>query len=208
MCKWAHSKLHGFQWNHEEQEVEEPHIVHKSCRNKAGLIGYPFKEYWLGQKDEAVKVSTMTAEKTCGITPSTNLLLIDDGKLQRQVYDQDGVTDLVIEEGDLLLGADFPYTLQLETPIQADDILIREPEGQAWWFQDLQSRMTILADVECTLTVVKRGTIQLVISQPMRVRVIVENIDTFYRGSKKRANYFGSTLQSDFFSPLEFYSKA
>ena len=207
MCKWAHAKLHGFHWNHEQQDVEQPHIPHKTCRNKAGLIGFPFKEYWLDKSGSPVGIGTAKEIKTCTLDSSTRSIDIDGGQAVRTVYDQDGVTDIVITEGHAVSGGDFRYTLKLETPIQASELMNVEPFGRAWWLQDSQSRMTILGDSNTTVKVVKPGTVEFSVAESMRLRIITENIDTFYRGSRKRANFYGDLLQSDFLEPLEFYAK-
>lgn len=204
MCKWAYAKKHGFDWNHAEQEVQEPFIARRTCRNKAGLIGYPFKEYWLSENGgESLGIESKDNAKTCTLDESNRVLTIDGGKVQRKVYNQDGVTDLVIS----LNGSDqTSYTLKLETPIASDKLSeIRGEARREWWLQDDRSRMTILTSKEVSVSVSKRGTVQMPISSDLRVRVVVENIDRFHEGAVDRANYFGDLMKRDFFHPLEAY---
>lgn len=206
MCKWAYAKKHGLGWNHERQEIEEPHIPHKTCRNKVGLIGHPFKEYWLNESGvKAVSVESATGTKTCILDGSNRLVRIDGGVFQRKVYDHDGVTDIIIDA----LKAGHVYMLKLETPIATSNlqrILDDNNAGREWWLQDTRSRMTILTSQPVEMTLVgKEGTIQLSVSSHLRIRVIVEDVDTFHKGAKKHANYFGDLMKQDFFSPLEAY---
>ena len=65
--------------------------------------------------------------------------------------------------------------------------------------------MTILTSKEVSVSVSKRGTVQMPISSDLRVRVVVENIDRFHEGAVDRANYFGDLMKRDFFHPLEAY---
>jgi hypothetical protein len=202
ICKWAYAKRHGFEWNHTQQEVMEPYVARKTCRNKRGLIGHPFKEYWLSEATgEAVSVQSNEKTKTCTLADSNRLLQIDGGIFQRKVYDQDGVTDMIIDGN----GNDKDhYILKLETPIETND-LQNIDDRTWWWLQDGRSRMTILTSKQVSMSIVKQGTVEIPISSDLRVRVIVENVDTFHKGARKRANDFGDLMKQDFLSPLEGY---
>jgi hypothetical protein len=202
ICKWAYAKKHGLQWNHTTQEVQQPYIEHKTCRNKMGLIGHPLKEYWLSESTgKAVPVQSNGDTKTCSLSDSNRLVHIDGGKFQRKIYDQDGVTDFIIDGN-----GEGRYILKLETPIVSNNLTeIEEESGKEWWLADSQSRMTILTSRKVPVSLSKPGTVDIPISSDLRVRVIVENIDKFHKGAKKRANYFGELMKQDFFNPLEAY---
>ena len=206
ICKWAYAKRHGLGWNHTLQSIEEPRISHKTCRNKIGLVGHPFKEYWLTESGEnAVAVKSQTSVKTCSLDASNRILEIDDDALQRKIFDHDGVTDLIIDPRSALSVTN-RYQLKLETPIATSDLQnIVESLGKEWWLQDTSSRITILTSQPVEMSVVKQGAVQFVVSSPLRVRVIIEDVDTFHKGAKKRANYFGDMMKQDFFSPIEAY---
>jgi hypothetical protein len=202
ICKWAYAKKHGLEWNHMKQEVQEPYIAHKTCRNKMGLIGHPFKEYWLSEATgKSVSVESSGGTKTCTLDDSNRIVQIDGGNFQRKVYDQDGVTDFIVDGN----GKD-NYILKLETPIVSNELKeIEESGGKEWWLQDGLSRMTILTHRKVLMTLSKTGTVQIPISAYLRVRVVVENVDKFHKGAKARANYFGELMKQDFFYPLETY---
>jgi hypothetical protein len=207
MCRWAFAKRHGLGWNHSKQEVVEPFIAHKTCRNKFGLIGHPFKEYWLLEGDQGaetnVQVTSIDSTKTCELNDRNRVIEIDRGAVSRRVFDHDGVTDLIVEKK-----AKGIYILQLACPINATNLYERY-DGSNFvirWWQDSQSRMTIVASDNITTSVLEPGILQIPISSHVaRVRVIVEDVDHFHKGTAKVLSYFGDLMSRDFFSPLEAY---
>ena len=80
------------------------------------------------------------------------------------------------------------------------------------WFQDKLSRITVLANRECSGLEVDVESKLLSIPltddvlgdrrSPFRLRVIVEDIDTFHKGADEVSNYFGSRMSEDFFTPI------
>ena len=203
ICKWAHSMKHGFSWDHESQEVVNPLISHKTCRNKMGLVGHPFKEYWsVASGETPVPVYSDSHTKTCDLDSYNRILQIDAGAFQRKVYDQDGITDLVIER----IREGSSYELTLETSIASSDLQsIDDEAGREWRLQDGDSRITVLFSPSVEPRVVRPGTLQVGISSSLRIRVIVEDLDMFHKGAKKHPSYFGSVMKSDFFTPVEAY---
>jgi Glycosyltransferase family 10 (fucosyltransferase) C-term len=207
MCKWAFAKRHGLGWNHSKQEVVEPFIAHKTCRNSMGLVGYPFKEYWLspgdGQAERVVEVTSTDSTKTCTLTDSNRVVEIDGGNLSRKIYDHDGVTDLF-----LTMKGTGNYVLKLECPITATKLYEANDgnNNMIRWWQDTQSRMTVLASDNVTVSVSERGMLRIAItSHPTRIRVIVEDVDHYHKGTRKILSYFGELMSRDFFSPIEAY---
>lgn len=199
MCKWAYAKKHGFAWNHTTQEVEQPRIERKTCRNKMGLIGHPFKEFWLESTGKAASVESVDGSKSCTIDASNRVLLVDGGKVQRRAYNQDGITDIRISV------TDGNYILQLETPIQSSTLDDVGSLGKEWRLQDKHTRMTILTDNAVEMSLPQESHVRIPVSSALRIRVIVEDVDTFHKGARKRANYFGELLKQDFFNPLQGY---
>lgn len=201
MCKFAYATRHGLAWNHSQQEVAEPYVSHKSCRNKVGLVGHPFKEYWLAANgQDAVHVMSQETTKTCKLTPTNRVIEIDNGAVRRKVYDQDGITDLII---DMMKAGS--YVLKLETPIVATEFF--EFDEKVRWLQDSQSRMTILVSGDVKPTISAQGTVKIPVASTMRVRIIVENVDQFHKGARKVPSYFGDLMARDFHSPVEAYRR-
>eukprot|EP00540_Astrosyne_radiata_P022481 CAMPEP_0116834040 /NCGR_PEP_ID=MMETSP0418-20121206/6772_1 /TAXON_ID=1158023 /ORGANISM="Astrosyne radiata, Strain 13vi08-1A" /LENGTH=124 /DNA_ID=CAMNT_0004463559 /DNA_START=163 /DNA_END=537 /DNA_ORIENTATION=+ len=112
---------------------------------------------------------------------------------QRTVWYHDGVIDIWVEPKDDL-------TLRLVTPLKNPRPL--EQKGkQQWQSQDSQSRFTILTSWESSLREPESGTIEI---QPQgRIRIIVEDLDTFHNGGAYVVNYFGEKMTKDFMEPLE-----
>ncbi|KAL3921453.1 MAG: hypothetical protein SGILL_002738 [Bacillariaceae sp.] len=197
ICKWAYATRHGLPWDQPRQEVAEPYIAHKTCRNKVGLIGHPFKEYWIsGNGAEAVSVTSEDVTKTCKLTTNNRDIDVDKGALRRKVFDHDGVTDLVID-----MERNGNYVLKLETPIVAAEMF--ELDENVRWLQDSQSRMTVLvSDRNIKPSMTGKGAVQLEISSSVRIRVIAENLDHFHKGTKKIPSYFGDLMARDFLASM------
>lgn len=202
MCKFAYATRHGLSWNQSRQEVVDPSISHKTCRNKIGLVGHPFKEYWFAANgQDAAHVSSEEAQKTCTITHSNRRMDVDHGAVRRKVFDHDGVTDLIID-----MDKTGKYVLKLETPIFATDFF--EFNENIRWMQDGQSRMTVLISEGATATIANqeaRSVLQITVSSSLRIRIIVEDVDHFHKGARKVPTYFGDLMARDFFAPVEAY---
>jgi hypothetical protein len=187
-------------WDQPRQEILPPFIAHRTCRNKVGLIGHPFKEYWFsGNGADAVSVTPVEHTKTCKLTTNNRVVDIDHGAVNRKVFDQDGITDLIID-----MEPRANYILKFETPIVAAELF--EYDKSVQWLQDSQSRMTILtSNQQSKPSMSGKGTVQLEISSSIRIRVIVENVDHFHKGTRKIPSYFGDLMTRDFLSPVGSY---
>jgi hypothetical protein len=183
MCKWVFAKRQGLGWNHSKQTISKPHIDHKTCRNEMGLIGYPFKEYWLSsvpspeggdafEESEILAFSTDTT-KTCTLNEENRVIEVDHGVIRRKVYDRDGVTDLIIDVTTTAVGGQSNnhvfdhYILRLATPIKGDGTN-QKPHvvsDSAWWLQDDQSRFYVMASGGggVNLSIHKPGIIEIYI---------------------------------------------
>ena len=229
ICKWAFAKRYGWHWNHKQQEPVAPSIPRRTCRNKIGLIGYPIKEYWLsGATHKSSEVSSPdTTSRTCSLDDSNRILWIgnEDDRVRRTVYHQDGVTDMVVmydpAEAASSRSAQISLTLKLETPIRTTDL--RVIGDHQLLLQDDQSRLTIVSSSNLSKQPKKleqAGTIEIPIGlsdsylssmgqqEPvllMRIRIILEDLDSFHQGGTKRVNYFGKLMTQDFLNPLEAY---
>ena len=233
MCRWAYSKRSGLGWNHSQQDVAEPYIPHTTCRNRAGLVGHPFKEYWLSDHDQELKevsVNSEEAKKTCQLSDTNRAIEIDHGNLIRRIYNQDGISDLFIDvapptttlmnnnEQTIYKSSVQRYFLKIETPVVASHFsgnhthleARRNIRGSVHWLQDRQSRMTILAIPEIPVSMIDHGVVQFevpfdALSDTVRIRVVTEDIDHFHTNAKKEESYFGNLMKRDFFTPIEAY---
>mmetsp|Transcript_53272 Transcript_53272/g.129423 ORF Transcript_53272/g.129423 Transcript_53272/m.129423 type:complete len:804 (-) Transcript_53272:241-2652(-) len=233
MCRWASSKRSGLGWNHSLQDATEPYISHTTCRNRAGLVGHPFKEYWLSDHDQQsreVSVKSEETTKTCQLTDTNRAIEIDNGNLTRRIYNQDGISDLFVDfapstttsmdnsERTNNKNSVQRYFLKIETPIVASHFsgnqthleARRNIKGSVHWLQDRQSRMTILTVPEIPISMIDQGVVQFevpveALSDTVRIRVVTEDIDHFHTNAKKEESYFGNLMKRDFFTPIDAY---
>ncbi|CAJ1968791.1 unnamed protein product [Cylindrotheca closterium] len=197
ICKFSYALRHGFGFDYVLQEIREPRVPHLTCQNKFGLVSHPFKEYWLSiSSRRPLKVESSIHDKTCSIDETNRALKIDHNLVTRSIYDQDGVTDFDID-GNFQKG----YMLKLETPISGSNLT--QINSKEYWLQDCTSRMTILLSERIDTSVLEDGTLELVIHFPLRIRIILEDVDHFHEGAWKRHSYFGTVMSQDFFFPLQ-----
>ena len=219
ICKWAFAKRHGLGWNHTKQEIAQPYIDHKTCRNKIGLIGHPFKEYWLlserdgaDQVDDKVRVTSTDDTRSCKLNDKNRVIQIDGGAVQRKVYDTDGVTDFLIDrvpEGDGNTNTTRLYILCLEMPIIIEsNYKPHKVNASVWWLQNSRSRMYVMtSNGSIRLSPYKSGMLEILmpLHGRSRVRIVTEDRDIFHQKTKNICSYFGDLMMRDFFTPIESY---
>lgn len=197
ICKFSYALRHGFGFDYASQEIREPHVPHLTCRNKIGLVSHPFKECWVSvSSGKPLKVESRVHEKTCLIDDTNRGLKIDHDMVRRSIYDQDGVTDFDIDGN-----FQNEYMLKLETPIAGSNLT--QIDSKEYWLQDSTSRMTILLSKRIDTSVSEDGTLELVIPLPLRIRIILEDVDYFHDGAWKERSYFGTVMKQDFSFPLQ-----
>lgn len=200
ICKFSYALRHGLGFDYISQEIREPHVPHLTCRNKVGLVSHPFKEYWLSlSSGRPLKVESKGHDKTCWIDETNRALKIDHNMVTRSIYDQDGVTDFDID-GNFQKG----YMLKLETPISSSNLT--QIDSKEYWLQDSTSRMTILLSERVKTSLSENGVLELVLHLPLRIRIILEDVDHFHEGAWKRNNYFGAVMKQDFAFPLQAFN--
>ena len=208
MCRWAYAKKYGLGWNHNNQSLRELTVPRDLCLDKQGKIVRPLKEAWLSTSGQTVWTSGDQLA-TCDIGRDSHLLLVDDGRLRRTVSQRDGIFDILIESTQAVPGS--PVELRFETPLKADASLNFVANGHAR-FQDNQTRYSILMlpTVGFTMSNPDHGVLAMPIAPqdlPLRLRVIVEDVDTFHFEAYQEENYFGTLMADDFFSPIEAFVK-
>jgi hypothetical protein len=126
------------------------------------------------------------------------------------VWQQDGVIDFLFENAAVKQSV----VLYLETALElSTQPLERVALGHAR-LQDHrnETRMTLLTSptalrVETAAGVGRpAGVLQLNIEPvhlPVRLRVIIEDVDTFHKGAEREENYFGQVMAEDFFNQIE-----
>jgi hypothetical protein len=214
-CRWAYAKLYGLGWNHANQSLTTLAVGDRNaCLDENGLVTRPVQEVWRTSTVPSASVSFALEtgfQATAGSCPvsSKSQALVHDVQLRRTVWQQDGVIDMLLENVGGLATKDLIWSL--ETLVQSQSLETIQ-EGHVR-LQDEQIRMTLLmlptaAGVEPTISRAANGNgrIDLAIQSqhlPLRLRIIMEDIDTFHKGAEKLENHFGQVMVEDFFNPIE-----
>lgn len=81
-----------------------------------------------------------------------------------------------------------------------------ESSYQTFTLQNAVSRITILTSWEAAVSSPEHNMIDITMEPSFdvsRVRIIVEDVDTFHKDADKIASYFGMFMAKDFWSPME-----
>jgi hypothetical protein len=163
------------------------------------------------------------------VNSKTRTIHLDDGRFQRTIWEQDGVVDIVLEwtsaatttstvdqqqQQPRKLKPHRKLRLRIDTPIELPAQLSYIREGQVR-FQNHHSRFTLLtfptrvsnithvASTNGSALVLDLHQISSHATFPLRLRIIVEDIDLLHKGADKVENYFGQVMIDDFFQPVE-----
>ena len=188
------------------------------------LVQHPFVEEWYDAdgtflhiaptivSDESIDTST---ECSHPVTDANRMIDIDHGVLQRTLYNHDGVVDMIIRESAEAATVDErkmslqPVTLRLHFPLLRPPVQLRNIRPGVWHVQNEKSRFTILfatsfsSSDDIAVTEHTEIAYNIVMIPPIRVRVIVEDVDTFHKGANDTENFFGKLLTDDFFNPIQ-----
>jgi len=211
-CRWAFSKKYGLGFNHTLQTVEKGRISRDSCHDNNLILTHPFQETWFsGDASDVLVTTDGNRSMTCFSRGAhfDRAIQVGGKSLTRTVRSQDGVTDIMLEQG---AKSTFAHSesviLQMKTPILGDaktHSLISLSKNNHR-FQDLTSRYTILTSRRLLISSPGKGVLTLRISNlnvPIQIRIIIEDIDTHYDDMANRTNFFGKTMTEEFLNPLE-----
>ena len=144
--------------------------------------------------------------------------------LQRTVINQDGATDMFlgpvngIDSNENIIGESI--RLRLATDIQGDKQLLKVMSDQFIRLQDSNNRMTILSSRSIQLVNIAKmvdGVVELELLDrapeegaggafwPIHIRIITEDVDTFYEDGQAFTSFYGRAMAEDFFNPLQSY---
>lgn len=203
MCRWAYARMYGLGWEHETQTVQN--VSRGVCVNDQGRMVQPVSEIWSTDGSIVSQCHELLDD------PNTPHLLQLD-RIRRRLYVHDGVLDMTIETTDT--GNVDDQGLSFTTHLDPAKLVSQRVQLGHWRVQDDRMRYTFLLwprswplDVDHDGTVrVTWPSAQLIsrlLLPTLRLRIIVEPIDTFHEGADREENYFGSVAINDFFHPVE-----
>ncbi|GKY94676.1 hypothetical protein MPSEU_000433000 [Mayamaea pseudoterrestris] len=201
-CRWAHARLYGLGWNHSNQSLTELHVPRKVCFDEHGLVSKPFQEEWFTAG--APLMTKTSGAGSCEKLPwSGSSLSFQSNQLTRVVYEQDGVIDYLVESRD---ATSDNYMLRLQMPLKLNSTFDLVRDGHVR-LQDQETRLTILARPrKVDIVSTQEGTAELTIQPanlPLRIRIIVEDVDKLHDNAHLEENYFGQRMIDDFYQPVE-----
>ena len=197
ICRWSYAKLYGFGWNQTYQTIQDLVLKRQFCHGQNGLQTHPFREEW--NVDGSVVKADPAGTGACkveSIPPS----VYDDGTgWSRTVWHHDGVTDIFVDTRHKET-----VSLRLATTMTDSVILHKSPRERL--FQDGQTRLTVLTNWDSRVRLGDMGVVAIDIPPHQidaRLRIVVENIDTFHQDGANANYYFGDLMRKDFETPIE-----
>jgi hypothetical protein len=114
------------------------------------------------------------------------------------------VADLVVEgrQGPSRLGARY-----INRPLSGDmDTKLIQRSKHQHWIQNQQSRIPILTtseSVKASNPSSEKGTVAIAITEPIRIRILVEDVDTYHERAEQFESYISTLMANDLFHPVK-----
>ena len=214
LCRWAFSRLYGLGFDHEFQTVRDTKLSRKVCLDSDGFLLHPIMEKWKNMfgedSDNPARQAPVTLMSPpggwCKISNPNRSRLMMGGRLRRILWEHDGVVDMTIEAVNITENS----VLELMAPtISSSGWSTGTVERGHFIMENDESRVNILTlpRIE-TATSPMRGSLTLNIppnALPLKIRVIVDDKDTFHEGAKSSASFFSTLAKEDFYDQIEFF---
>ena len=157
------------------------------------------------------------------LTNMNHVIDIDHGTLLRYVYYYDGVTDFILFHNVVDRNTNnvkSPLRLRFTMSILKDPIVFRPiREKNVWHLQDSVTRYTIMVvsssstnpltvqynENDKNVVFLDLVTTPSTIPITYKIRILVEDVDTFHSNADQVENYFGQLMTDDFLYPMEMY---
>jgi hypothetical protein len=169
------------------------------------------KETWTLNNHKVISANTLKSSQACGLNSKT-ITPIPGTTWTRTIWDHDMVTDIELsihsktqeESSSLLwqlrLSLNDTFVIRLDHPKQSVYDII--------WMQDYSSRVVVVFNETVDLVLDQKesqDTLRVRIQKPLRVRLIVEDIDKFHENGTEMQSYFSTLMVNDFLHPLDLY---
>ena len=216
-CRWGFARKYGLGWNHASQSVEPTILQRKTCV-QANYLTSPAIESWRmtdssNNRSELVLHNFAALESSCPLVQNfIPRARVGNSSLMRSIWSNDGATDIYIE-GEI----PHSYILRLTFPMKQHETLwIDKPNLNLLWIQDNKSRVSLAFNVNPEsqkdikdIVFVSSGVFEIRIDPdlplPLRVRIVVENLDTFHKGGSTQLSYYGLRVSEDIMKPPQLF---
>jgi Glycosyltransferase family 10 (fucosyltransferase) C-term len=209
VCRFSYAMKYGYGWDHGRQQVQALRLPRgKTCLNEEGWMASPLQEAWILNNKEVRGEPASNDRRDCGM-PAKTSSHIPGTSWRRTIWDHDLVTDLEITGLSL---ADAGTVLwQLHLPSNTTQVIRKEHPNRSnhdiFWIQDGLSRIVVVFN-ETVDWLDDNGQpstlLRVRIHMPLRVRLIVEDVDTFHQYGTEKESYFSSFMTDEFMHPLKF----
>ena len=222
VCRFSYAMKYGWGWDYSSQQVRPLKLPRGTCLDEHGMMSSPIKESWVLHHSSpgVVDEHTVNNEKDCNVENKSTIQIPGTG-WKRTISDHDFVTDIEITK---LAGVtqETEAILRLQMPINTTRIILPDSKDQyqqrVYFMQDDISRIIVVFNETTTFPeeLEFTGILDIPINKPIRIRLIVEDIDTFHDNGKRKSfrpdgflqeTYFGSLMIDEFFHPLELSTK-
>jgi hypothetical protein len=205
MCRWSFARKYGLGWDHETQTVQDAVVGGRRVTiNTDGLVAEPFQESWSVIPDGGPVTVSSVQDRSW---------TVQVGPWLRTVFEHDGVVDVHLERVLVAPSEGAGYRYRIETNLLQGEIMQREPDKIMW--QNETHRLTILTSWNSFFVAesVSDGAVEvLLVSNDTpalaRIRLIMEDVDTFHTTGSDRTYYFAQTMEDDFKLPVEVFLEA
>jgi len=219
LCRWSYARRYGLGFNHEAQTVQKTKLDRKACLDNDGWLSIPIIEKWQDE-DKASMLSGGTSGECSSknVTNDRRSRRIGKGQLKRTILEHDGVIDLHIDPV-AFVNEDATFSLIMLMPDAvgghwANGTVETSQHIAKVWIQTNESRITVLTRPKINAISVHPTTgpeaarIAMIIPSqalPLRIRIVVDDVDTFHAGAERETSYFAEQMEFDFSHPLEFF---
>lgn len=211
ICRLTYAQQYGLGWDHVKQQITPTRLARRACLDSEdGWMTQPIGEVWIGTEDGQPPLPIPLEQPVkCHSKTSRHPKAVVGTSLTRTIWDHDGVTDIEIHQNKTAALVTESVRLRLVVPINTTELLHQNPKRDYWrkvyWIQDNLSRVVIVFDqpIEMPTVLSAPGLVEVPIYAPLRIRLIVEDMDTFHEGSEAKESYFSRIMIDEFWHPME-----
>jgi hypothetical protein len=217
-CRWAHARKYGLGWNHTSQTIEPLMLERETCI-RGSHLRTPAVESWAKDGSgnyEDIGLELINFDQLQSSCPLIENYIsrakVGNDELTRSIWSNDGTTDIYVEGSSL-----DSYILRLAFPLEQQGSLYMAALNLLW-AEDDRSRVSIA--IKCnpewtreisSVVTVESGVFEVRISPemlPLRIRIIVENVDTLHKRADEHPSYYGQRMLEDMMKHPHLFSVA